>query len=103
MKSVTRIYAYYKRHGIATEVMGASFRNVGQIRALAGCDLLTISPDLLAQLQADRSPLARFWTRKCRQSPSDLPRRSGLPLSPQQGRHGLRQLSEGIRLLQPTP
>lgn len=59
VKSVTRIYAYYKQHGIATEVMGASFRNVGQIRALAGCDLLTISPDLLAQLQADESPLAR--------------------------------------------
>jgi hypothetical protein len=55
VKSVTRIYAYYKQHGIATEVMGASFRNVGQIRALAGCDLLTISPDLLAQLQADES------------------------------------------------
>ena len=50
--SVTRIYEYYKHFGIATEVMGASFRNVGQITALAGCDLLTISPDLLAQLQA---------------------------------------------------
>lgn len=52
VKSVTRIYDYYKQHGIRTEVMGASFRNVGQILALAGCDLLTISPDLLAQLQA---------------------------------------------------
>ncbi len=50
--SVARIYAYYKAHGVATEVMGASFRNIGQIQALAGCDLLTISPDLLAQLQA---------------------------------------------------
>ncbi|RZI82991.1 MAG: transaldolase [Rubrivivax sp.] len=52
VKSVTRIHQYYKQHGIRTEVMGASFRNVGQILALAGCDLLTISPDLLAQLQA---------------------------------------------------
>ena len=51
VQSVARIYAYYKRHGVATEVMGASFRNVGQIKALAGCDLLTISPDLLAQLR----------------------------------------------------
>ena len=57
--SVAQIYAYYKKHGIATEVMGASFRNVGQIQALAGCDLLTISPELLAQLQASDAPLAR--------------------------------------------
>jgi len=52
VRSVTRIHAYYKQQGIRTEVMGASFRNVGQILALAGCDLLTISPELLAQLQA---------------------------------------------------
>ena len=58
VKSVTQIYNYYKRHGIATEVMGASFRNVGQITALAGCDLLTISPELLAQLAATDAPLA---------------------------------------------
>ena len=57
VKSVARIYAYYKRHGVATEVMGASFRNAGQIRALAGCDLLTISPDLLAQLRDAIEPL----------------------------------------------
>jgi len=57
--SVERIYTHYKRFGIATEVMGASFRNVGQITALAGCDLLTISPDLLAQLQASAAPLPR--------------------------------------------
>jgi len=51
VQSVTQIYQHYKRFGVKTEVMGASFRNVGQILALAGCDLLTISPDLLAQLQ----------------------------------------------------
>ena len=62
VKSVAQIYAYYKQHGIATEVMGASFRNVGQIQALAGCDLLTISPDLLVQLQASEAPLARALT-----------------------------------------
>lgn len=59
VQSVKRIFDYYKRHGIATEVMGASFRNVGQITALAGCDLLTISPELLAQLAASEAPLAR--------------------------------------------
>lgn len=59
VRSVAQIYTFYKHFGIATEVMGASFRNVGQIQALAGCDLLTISPDLLAQLQASEAPLAR--------------------------------------------
>jgi len=59
VKSVAQIYAYYKKYGIPTEVMGASFRNIGQIQALAGCDLLTISPDLLGQLQALDAPLTR--------------------------------------------
>ncbi|WP_295988621.1 transaldolase [uncultured Variovorax sp.] len=59
VKSVRQIYGYYKRHGIKTEVMGASFRNVGQIKALAGCDLLTISPELLAELAASDEPLQR--------------------------------------------
>ena len=59
VKSVAQIYTYFKRYGIATEVMGASFRNIGQIQALAGCDLLTISPELMAQLQAIEAPLPR--------------------------------------------
>ncbi len=59
VKSVSQIYGYFKQHGIKTEVMGASFRNIGQIQALAGCDLLTVSPDLLAQLQATDATLAR--------------------------------------------
>lgn len=59
VKSVRAIYNHYKRHNIATEVMGASFRNVGQITALAGCDLLTIAPELLAQLGASTEPLKR--------------------------------------------
>ena len=59
VQSVRAIYQHYKRHGIRTEVMGASFRNIGQITALAGCDLLTISPELLAQLAATEAPLAQ--------------------------------------------
>jgi transaldolase len=58
VQSVRQIYNYYKQHGVATEVMGASFRNIGQITALAGCDLLTIAPELLSQLQAQTSPLS---------------------------------------------
>ena len=59
VQSVGAIYNYYKKYGIRTEVMGASFRNIGQITALAGCDLLTISPELLAQLAASDAPLTR--------------------------------------------
>lgn len=59
VRSVRQIYSYYKHFGIATEVMGASFRNTGQILALAGCDLLTISPELLGELAAKEGPVAR--------------------------------------------
>jgi transaldolase len=59
VQSVKQIFNYYKKFGIKTEVMGASFRNIGQITALAGCDLLTISPELLAQLAATDAPLPR--------------------------------------------
>lgn len=59
VRSVNTIYNYYKKFGYATEVMGASFRNTGQIVELAGCDLLTISPDLLGQLAASDAPLER--------------------------------------------
>src|SRR5215468_9042285 len=57
--SVTKIYNYYKRHGHKTEVMGASFRNIGEIIELAGCDLLTIAPNFLADLSAQQSTLVR--------------------------------------------
>jgi transaldolase len=57
--SVTRIYNYYKKHGYKTEVMGASFRNVDEIIELAGCDLLTIAPNLLAELQKREGTLVR--------------------------------------------
>ncbi|HMW73759.1 MAG TPA: transaldolase [Cellvibrionaceae bacterium] len=57
--SVTNIYNYYKEHGYKTVVMGASFRNIGEIEALAGCDRLTISPELLAALETDTGTLSR--------------------------------------------
>ena len=57
--SVARIYGYYKKFGYATQVMGASFRKAGQILALAGCDLLTIAPELLAKLAAAEGEVAR--------------------------------------------
>jgi transaldolase len=57
--SVTQIYSYYKKFGYQTEVMGASFRNTGEILELAGCDLLTIAPTLLAELAKSEAPVAR--------------------------------------------
>ncbi|AKU95377.1 Transaldolase [Labilithrix luteola] len=57
--SVTKIFNYYKHHDVKTEVMGASFRNIGEITELAGCDLLTIAPNLLAELEAATGDLPR--------------------------------------------
>jgi transaldolase len=57
--SVKTIFTYYKHFGIATEIMGASFRNTSQILELAGCDLLTISPELLAELQSSTAPISK--------------------------------------------
>jgi transaldolase len=59
VQSVTTIYNYYKKFGYKTVVMGASFRNTGEIKELAGCDLLTISPKLLGELEADTAELSR--------------------------------------------
>ena len=59
VQSVTRIYNYYKKFDHKTEVMGASFRNIGQIRELAGCDALTISPELMKELSESSEPLER--------------------------------------------
>ena len=58
--SVRKIYAYYKEHGYKTVVMGASFRNLGEVTALAGCDRLTIAPNLLQELEATQGDLARM-------------------------------------------
>lgn len=62
VESVRAIYNYFKHFGIQTEIMGASFRNVGQIQALAGCDLLTISPELLSQLSQLPDPITPMLT-----------------------------------------
>lgn len=62
VQSVARIYHYYKHHGYPTIIMGASFRNTGEIKALAGCDRLTISPQLLEELSQSHDPLPRQLT-----------------------------------------
>ena len=62
VQSVTEIYTYYKKFGISTEVMGASFRNTGQILELAGCDCLTISPELMEELSKSTNPVERKLT-----------------------------------------
>jgi transaldolase len=59
VQSVTTVYNYYKKFGYKTQVMGASFRNIGEIKELAGCDLLTISPQFLAELEATEGDLPR--------------------------------------------
>ncbi len=70
--SVRAIYNYYKKFGYKTEVMGASFRNTGEILALAGCDLLTISPGLLGELQASDEPVtARLTAEEAAASPAE--------------------------------
>jgi transaldolase len=66
--SVTNVYNYYKKFGYKTQVMGASFRNIGEICELAGCDLLTISPKLLAELEATQAELPRKLSPEAAQS-----------------------------------
>ncbi|HVJ94293.1 MAG TPA: transaldolase [Labilithrix sp.] len=73
VQSVTSIYEYYKKHGYKTEVMGASFRNMGEIVELAGCDLLTIAPSLLAELEAATGELTRKLDPK-RAAEKDIPK-----------------------------
>ncbi|CBW75753.1 Transaldolase (EC 2.2.1.2) [Mycetohabitans rhizoxinica HKI 454] len=70
VQSVKRIYAYYKKFGYPTEVMGASFRTTSQIVELAGCDLLTISPDLLQKLHESNEPVQR---KLCPQQAASVP------------------------------
>ena len=92
--SVTQIYNYYKKFGYKTEVMGARFRNKGEITELAGCDLLTISPALLGELAASTEPLATQARPGSREGPgpqAGAPRREDLPLPAQRRRHGHRE------------
>jgi transaldolase len=100
VKSVTRIYNYYKKNGIATEVMGASFRNVGQITALAGCDLLTISPELLAQLSGSTEPLAQCLSVQSAMnsaSPAVSYNEAAFRFALNEDAMGTEKLAEGIR------
>jgi transaldolase len=101
VQSVRRIYSYYRKFGYATEVMGASFRNTSQIIELAGCDLLTISPELLQKLAESDAPVSRKLNAKDAQS-ADLKR---LTLDEKTFRMMLNddamateKLAEGIRL-----
>ena len=100
VQSVRAIYHHYKHFGIATEVMGASFRNVGQITALAGCDLLTIAPDLLAQLAATDTPLVRALDAEAARA-MDLPAvqydEAGFRYALNQDAMATEKLAEGIR------
>lgn len=98
--SVTQIYNYYKKHGHKTVVMGASFRNTGEVTALAGCDLLTISPKLLAELEKSEAAVPKALSAEAAQA-QDIPE---IPLDEKAFRWMLNQdqmatdkLSEGIR------
>jgi transaldolase len=100
VESVRQIYNYYKKFGIATEVMGASFRNVEQITALAGCDLLTISPELLATLAASSAPLERCLSPQLAQRLDIAPvnyDEAGFRFALNEDAMATEKLSEGIR------
>ena len=100
VQSVARIYTHYKRFDITTEVMGASFRNVGQILALAGCDLLTISPDLLSALQASDAPVPQALSAAAARD-ADLPElhynEAGFRYAHNEDAMATDKLAEGIR------
>ncbi len=100
VQSVRRIFNHYKRFGVATEVMGASFRNVGQIIALAGCDLLTIAPELLAQLAQSDAPVARALDAQAARG-MDLPAvqydEAGFRYALNEDAMATEKLAEGIR------
>ena len=99
VQSVTKIYNYYKCHSYKTVVMGASFRNTDEIEALAGCDRLTISPALLAELEADEGDLPQQLCAETARSDEDK-----ISLTEAQFRYDINEdamttekLAEGIR------
>ena len=101
VQSVRRIYDYYKQHGYATEVMGASFRNVGEILELAGCDLLTISPSLLEELQKTPGQVKRKLdpgSSAQNQQPKISYDEKGFRWALNEDAMATEKLSEGIRL-----
>ncbi|KDC62515.1 transaldolase [Bordetella bronchiseptica] len=102
VQSVSRIYRYYKRFGIETEIMGASFRNVDQILALAGCDLLTISPELLTRLSQTEGEVPAALSPQAGHDDADAVRLDGgeVAFRTQLNEDAMasEKLSEGIRL-----
>jgi len=100
VKSVRQIYAYYKKYGVKTVVMGASFRNTGEIEALAGCDRLTIGPALLDQLAADDGVLERkLDPAKFADAPAKLDLdEKAFRFALNEDQMATEKLSEGIRL-----
>ncbi len=106
VQSVAKIYGYYKKHGYQTQVMGASFRKTGQILALAGCDLLTIAPDLLQKLAGTEGEIPRKLSPEKAQAGDKLDppseRRAGLDEAAFRWMHNedamaTDKLAEGIR------
>lgn len=99
VQSVKRIYNYYKQYDYATVVMGASFRNTGEIEALAGCDRLTISPALLEQLESDETALPRALSMAAANSSDGklAPTEAEFRLGVNQDAMATEKLAEGIR------
>lgn len=99
VQSVTEIFNYYKSHGYPTEIMGASFRNTGEIIELAGCDLLTISPKLLEELQQMHEPLQLKLDKKSTKTPHKrlIFDEKGFRLAQNEVAMAVEKLSEGIR------
>lgn len=96
--SVTNIYNYYKEHGYNTVVMGASFRNIGEIQALAGCDRLTISPQLLEELANTSAPLeAKLVDNGATQTPGDRMTETEFRWEMNEDAMATEKLAEGIR------
>ncbi|MCU1724889.1 MULTISPECIES: transaldolase [unclassified Pseudomonas] len=98
VQSVTRIYNYYKANGYDTVVMGASFRNLSQIEELAGCDRLTISPDLLQKLSEDQGTLARKLAPGASAEPRLTLNESQFRWAFNEDAMATEKLAEGIRL-----
>jgi transaldolase len=98
VQSVTRIYNYYKANGYSTVVMGASFRNLSQIEQLAGCDRLTISPDLLQKLAEEHAPLPRMLNPGAPGEPRQSLNQSQYRWAMNEDAMASEKLAEGIRL-----
>lgn len=97
VQSVSRIYHYYKANNYSTIVMGASFRNLGQIEALAGCDRLTISPELLEQLSTEQGPLERKLQAGAQGEAAILMDEAGFRWAHNEDAMANEKLAEGIR------